>query len=182
MLTAIVLSFIHSSLAFHILLFSSETALQIWTVLCNVSCKNYIWQRCLALDLVFLEFWTLLFLQISRAATCQLRGATEWSDFNQLTAIKWTIHNASVHWIFFERGICTYSSFILFVCLLYPRSPKGEGGILFYLCPSKIFFVTFFSVTVDGRNLIFGHKRHIGIPYCGWHFWTRQIPTCCLPT
>jgi hypothetical protein len=27
--------------------------------------------------------------------------------------------------------------------------------------PSKIIFVTFFSVTVDGRNLIFGHKRHI---------------------
>ena len=59
--------------------------------------------------------------------------------------------------------------------LLYPRSPKGERGILFYLCPSvrpsfrpsKIFFVAFFSVTVDGRNLIFGHKRHIGIPYCG---------------
>ena len=54
---------------------------------------------------------------------------------------------------------------------LYPRSSKGEGGILFYLCPSfrpsKIFFVAFFSVTVDGRNLIFGHKHHIGIPYCG---------------
>ena len=33
--------------------------------------------------------------------------------------------------------------------------------------PSKIFFVTFFSATIDGRNLIFGHKRHIGIPYCG---------------
>ena len=53
---------------------------------------------------------------------------------------------------------------------LYPRSPKGEGGILFYLCPSvrpsKIFFVAFFSVTVDGRNLIFGHTHHIGIPYC----------------
>jgi hypothetical protein len=29
------------------------------------------------------------------------------------------------------------------------------------------FFVAFFSVTVDGRNLIFGHKRHIGIAYCG---------------
>ena len=54
-----------------------------------------------------------------------------------------------------------------FVYLLYPRSPKGEGGILFYLCPSKIFFVAFFSVTVDGRNLIIGHKRHIGIPYYG---------------
>ena len=32
---------------------------------------------------------------------------------------------------------------------------------------SKIFFVAFFSVIVDGRNLIFDHKRHIGIPYCG---------------
>ena len=50
---------------------------------------------------------------------------------------------------------------------LYPRSPKGERGILFYLCPSKIFFVKFFSVAVDGRNVIFGHKRHICIPYCG---------------
>ena len=47
---------------------------------------------------------------------------------------------------------------------------KGEGGILFYLCPSKIFFAAFFSVTVDDRNLIFGHKRHIGTPYCGKRF------------
>jgi hypothetical protein len=29
------------------------------------------------------------------------------------------------------------------------------------------FFVTFFSATIDGRNLIFGHKLHIGTPYCG---------------
>jgi hypothetical protein len=60
---------------------------------------------------------------------------------------------------------------------------SAMGGILFYLCPSfrpsRIFFITFFSVTVDGRNLIFGHKHHIGIPYCGWCFWTRQIPTSC---
>jgi hypothetical protein len=56
-----------------------------------------------------------------------------------------------------------------------PLLPKGGGGILFYLCPSvrpsfcpsKIYFVAFFSVTVDGRNLIFGHKHHIGIPYRG---------------
>ena len=72
------------------------------------------------------------------------------------------------------------------ILLLYPRSPKGEGGILFYLCPSfcpsKIFFVAFFSVTVDGRNLIFGHKLHVGTPYRGKRFWTRQIPTSCLPT
>jgi hypothetical protein len=62
----------------------------------------------------------------------------------------------------------------------------GEGGILFYLCPSfhpsKIIFVAFFSVTVDGRNLIFGHKRHIGTPYRGKRFWTHQIPTSCLST
>jgi hypothetical protein len=34
--------------------------------------------------------------------------------------------------------------------------------------------VAFFSVTVDGRNLIFGHKRHIGIPY--WGINTTTVP------
>jgi hypothetical protein len=34
----------------------------------------------------------------------------------------------------------------------------------FCICP---FFVAFFSATIDGRNLIFGHKR----------FLTRQIPS-----
>ena len=43
------------------------------------------------------------------------------------------------------------------------------------------YFVAFFSVTIDGRNLIFGHKLHIGTPYHGKHFLTRQIPTSCLP-
>jgi hypothetical protein len=43
------------------------------------------------------------------------------------------------------------------------------------------FFVEFFSATIDGRNLIFGHKLHIGTPYRGKRFWTRQIPTSCLP-
>ena len=42
------------------------------------------------------------------------------------------------------------------------------------------FFVTFFSATIDGRNLIFGHKLHIGSPYHGKRFWTHQIPTYCL--
>ena len=40
-------------------------------------------------------------------------------------------------------------------------------SVLLSFRPSKIFFVALFSVTVDGRNLIFGHKHHIGIPYCG---------------
>jgi hypothetical protein len=29
------------------------------------------------------------------------------------------------------------------------------------------FCITFFSATIDGRNLIFGHKLHIGSPYRG---------------
>ena len=41
--------------------------------------------------------------------------------------------------------------------------------------------VAFFSATIDGRNLIFGHKLYIGIPYRGKHLFTRQIPTSCLP-
>jgi hypothetical protein len=43
------------------------------------------------------------------------------------------------------------------------------------------FFVTFFSETIDGRDLIFGHKLHIGTTYHGKRFWTHQIPTYCLP-
>ena len=44
------------------------------------------------------------------------------------------------------------------------------------------FFVAFFSATIDGRNLIFGYKLHIGTSYRGKRFWTHQIPTSCLPT
>ena len=51
---------------------------------------------------------------------------------------------------------------------------EGGGGYIVLplsVCPSfrpsKIFFVAFFSVTIDDRNLIFGHERHISIPYCG---------------
>jgi len=57
------------------------------------------------------------------------------------------------------------------------------------------FFVTFFSATIDGTNLIFYHKLHIqcryailweaynvGMPYYGKLFQTRQVPTYCLLT
>jgi hypothetical protein len=37
---------------------------------------------------------------------------------------------------------------------------------LTYICICT-FFVAFFSATIDDRNLIFGHKLHIGIPYSG---------------
>jgi hypothetical protein len=37
------------------------------------------------------------------------------------------------------------------------------------------------AATIDGRDLLFGHKLHIGTPYHGKRFLTRQIPTSCLP-
>ena len=40
-----------------------------------------------------------------------------------------------------------------------------------------VIFIAFFSATIDGRDLIIGHKLHIGTPYGGKHFLTRQIPT-----
>ena len=56
-----------------------------------------------------------------------------------------------------------------------PAPPEGGYTVL----PLSVRpFVTFFSATIDGRNLIFGHKLHIGMPYCG----KRHIPTSCLPT
>ena len=52
---------------------------------------------------------------------------------------------------------------------------------LWYICICT-FFIAFFSATINDRNLIFGHKLHIGMPYCGKRFWTHEIPTSCLPT
>ena len=88
-----------------------------------------------------------------------------------------------------------------YYCIIIPPLHRKVEGILFYLCLSvrpsvrlsvclsvrpslclKTFFVAFFSATTDGRNLIFGHKFHIGMPYCRKRFWTRQIPTSCLST
>jgi len=64
---------------------------------------------------------------------------------------------------------------------LHPRSTR-RGVYCFTSVRPKIFFVTFFSATIDGRNLIFGHKLHISAPYHGKCFWTCHIPTSCLPT
>ena len=68
--------------------------------------------------------------------------------------------------------------------LIIPPLPEGGGGytvLPLSVRPSKIFFVTFFSATIGGRNLIFGHKLHIGMPYRGKRFWNHQIPTSRLP-
>jgi hypothetical protein len=46
-----------------------------------------------------------------------------------------------------------------------------------YIVPVYAHFsVTFFSATIDSRDLIFGQKLHIDTPY---RFWTHQIPTSC---
>jgi hypothetical protein len=43
---------------------------------------------------------------------------------------------------------------------------------------------SFFSATIDDRNLIFGHKLHIGTPYRGkwrgYHKWTLAHSSSCL--
>ena len=103
--------------------------------------------------------------------------------------LSWFLYTLNVYAHFSQQLLMTsniwsqasYRYAILWEAFLYPCSPKGEGDILFYLCPSKIFFVAFFSATIDGRNLIFGHKLYIGTPYRGKRFWTHQIPTSCLP-
>ena len=66
---------------------------------------------------------------------------------------------------------------------IYTPAPRRGRGVYCFTSvrPSKIFFVAFFSVTINGRNLIFGHKLHISTPYRGKRFWTHQIPTSCLP-
>jgi hypothetical protein len=50
-----------------------------------------------------------------------------------------------------------------------------------YECQSQD-IPNFLSHRIDRlvSNLIFGHKLHIGTPYRGKRFWTRQIPTSCL--
>ena len=82
----------------------------------------------------------------------------------------------------FESWLSQTKDYRISIC--YTPAPLEGGYTVLPLSfrPSKIFFVTFFSATIDGRNLIFGHKLHIGIPYCEKRFLTRQIPTSSLPT
>ena len=78
----------------------------------------------------------------------------------------------------------SYRYTILWVALLDPSDSYFlfADFVDFYTHWTYMFiFVAFFSATIDGRNLIFGHKLHIGTPYRGKRFWTHQIPTSCLP-
>jgi hypothetical protein len=79
----------------------------------------------------------------------------------------------------------SYRYTILWVAFLDPSDSyflfADLVGLYTHWTYMHIFFVTFFSATIDGRDLIFGHKLHIGTPYREKHFWTHQIPTSCLP-
>jgi hypothetical protein len=44
-----------------------------------------------------------------------------------------------------------------------------------YICS---FFVTFFSATIDGRNMIFCHNLHIGTQYCAFGPVRFILPVC----
>jgi hypothetical protein len=67
--------------------------------------------------------------------------------------------------------------------LTYDTPALRQTGSMVFIHIEHIctFFVTFFSATIDGRNVIFGHKLHIGTLYRGKRFWTHPIPTSCLP-
>ena len=67
--------------------------------------------------------------------------------------------------------------------VIIPPLPEGGGGytvLPLSFRPSKIFFITFFSVTVDGRNQIFGHKHHIVYHIVGSVFGPVRflLPVC----
>jgi hypothetical protein len=58
-----------------------------------------------------------------------------------------------------------YLLYCFFIPPLHRRGVNCFTSVLPSVCPSvrpKIFFGAFFSATIDGRNLIFGHKLHIG--------------------
>jgi hypothetical protein len=72
----------------------------------------------------------------------------------------------SILWTFVNK--CKYLfQYMHCKSIYYTPAPRRGRGVYCFTCPSNIFFVAFFSVTIDGRNLIFGHKRHKCIPYCG---------------
>ena len=87
--------------------------------------------------------------------------------------------------IFYFFVVClSFQIFLVFhqIQQYSQETHRGRGVYCFTsVRRSKIVFVSFFSATINGRNLIFGPKLHIGMPYCGQRFWTRQIPTSCLP-
>jgi hypothetical protein len=93
-----------------------------------------------------------------------LKSAFEWI-FNvmQLILVKIKWHIKWKYLIQKFHNICLSYYFKHAINKVFQGPQLLQKKIAYGIRPSKIFF----SVTIDGRNLIFGHKRHIGIPYCG---------------
>jgi hypothetical protein len=66
-----------------------------------------------------------------------------------------------------------YTVLPLFVCPSF--RPSVLPSVLQSVLPFKIFVVAFFSVTVDGRSIIFGHKRHNSYFQATNHQWAYLL-------
>jgi hypothetical protein len=116
-------------------------------------------------DLVgFYTHWTYIYLHFSSHFSPQLLMAEIWYLVTSFIEVPHIVGNVFGP-VRFLLPVCRLSWF-LYTLNIYIST----------------FFVTFFSATIDGRNLIFGHQLHRCTPYRGKCFWTRQIPTSCLPT
>jgi hypothetical protein len=62
---------------------------------------------------------------------------------------------------------------------VYKNQLSRQTGSRNLTCPKTLSTI---PATIDGRNLIYGHKLYIGTPYRGKRFWTHRIPTSCLRT
>ena len=75
---------------------------------------------------------------------------------------------------------------VLFYMCNYTLAPPEGGYIVLPLSvlPSvqDIFRRIFLSNYWWQKSDIWSQPSYIGMPYCGKRFWTRQIPTFCLPT
>ena len=76
---------------------------------------------------------------------------------------------------------CYCNNFLLLFENYVFLPPLHRRGVYCFTSVRLSFYLSniFFSATIDGRNLIFNHKLHIDMPYCGKLFWTHQIPTSC---
>ena len=90
----------------------------------------------------------------------------QWYEGSGSCSSEWLLFNVKQVLIYPRstgRGrVYCFTSVRLSVCLSVCRSVgrSVRPSVRPSVCP-KTFFVAFFSATIDGRNLIFGHKLHI---------------------
>jgi hypothetical protein len=98
------------------------------------------------------------------------------------TCVSWMSHNDPIfvfymvlpYFVFFTIDWLIYIYIYIFfkyVGDIYTPAPQRVRGYtvlpLSVLPSVQDIFRRIFSATIDGRYLIFGHKLHIGMPYCG---------------